>query len=97
MFFFYLSYIVYDIIRKQILPILAKLTTLPESFGMLRPMGEIPLIFRFYPEMQPIQPVKALILGSYWVISISFHLEMLAVYQVAALLLLFKRQMEKLS
>jgi hypothetical protein len=74
-----------------------KIDNTPESFGMFRPMDEIPLIFRFYPEMQPIQPVKALILGSHWVISISFHLEMLAVYQVAALLLLFKRQMEKLS
>lgn len=79
------------------LPILEKLTTLPESFGMFRPMDEIPLIFRPYPEMQSIQPVKALILGSHWVISIPFHLEMLAIDQVAVLSFLFKRQMEKLS
>lgn len=47
---------------------------------MFRPMDKIPLIFWLYPEMKPVQPVQGLILGCHWVISISFHLVMLAVY-----------------
>jgi hypothetical protein len=64
---------------------------------MFRPMDKIPLIFWLYPEMKSVQPVQGLILGCHWVISISFHLEMLAVYQVTAPLFLFEWQMEKLS
>ena len=64
---------------------------------MSGPFGEISLVPRFNLEVESIRPVQDLILGFYLVISVAFHLETLAVYQVAASLLLLERQVKKFS
>ena len=64
---------------------------------MSGPFGEISLVPRFNLEVESIRPVQDLILGFYLVISVAFHLETLAVYQVAASLLLLEWQVKKFS
>ena len=64
---------------------------------MSGPFGEISLVPRFNLEVESISPVQDLILGFYLVISVAFHLETLAVYQVAASLLLLEWQVKKFS
>lgn len=64
---------------------------------MFRPEAKISLIFWLYPEMQSIRPIQGLILEFHQVISISFHLDMLSIYYVAALLFLLEWLTEKFS
>jgi hypothetical protein len=63
-------------------------------FWMSGPTGEVSLVLRFDLEIESIRPVQDLILGFHLVISIAFHLETLAVYQVAAFLLLLEWQVK---
>ena len=64
---------------------------------MVRPEGKISLLLGFNSEKQPIRPVQDLILGNHPVSSIPFHLEVLAVDQVAEFSLPFDRLVEELS
>lgn len=66
-------------------------------FWMSGPTGEVSLVLRFDLEIESIRPVQDLILGFHLVISIAFHLETLAVYQVAAFLLLLEWQVKEFS
>lgn len=64
---------------------------------MTGPAGDISLVLRLNPEMQPIGPVQDLILGFHRVISVPFQLPLLPFYHVAIFLLPPERLIKKLA